>query len=88
MTRPSLAVYNTKPTSRLCSQGVFSSMRSIVQSEGFPGLFRGLVPTMATIGPFAALFLTFYTQVGHSILPFHRTLSLALELTVIQSRDC
>ena len=37
-------------------------MGGVLREEGVRGLFRGLVPTMATIGPFAALFLAVYTQ--------------------------
>lgn len=37
-------------------------LRSISRTEGIPGLFRGLVPTIAANAPFSALYYLFYNR--------------------------
>ena len=44
------------------SRGTVRAMRSIVRSEGVPGLFRGLGPTILSGAPFAGVYYLLYTR--------------------------
>lgn len=44
----------------LCIQNTWSALSTIVRTEGARGLFRGVVPTVATNAPFSALYYMFY----------------------------
>jgi len=65
---PFTVVKTRAESGMVASQGVFHAMGGVLREEGVRGLFRGLVPTMATIGPFAALFLAVYTQVRSRLI--------------------
>lgn len=43
-------------------EGTLGAMRSILRTEGAPGLFRGLGPTVLSGAPFAGLYYMFYTR--------------------------
>ena len=43
-------------------QSTWSALSTIVRAEGPRGLFRGVVPTVATNAPFSALYYLFYKQ--------------------------
>ena len=44
---------------------VFSYLRQIVRTEGFPGLYKGLVPNLVGIAPSRALYFAIYNKTKH-----------------------
>lgn len=50
-------------------QGTFQALKSIAQSEGLAGLYRGLGPTVLSNAPFSALYYTFYTRLQAKLSP-------------------
>lgn len=47
---------------RIHYTNTFQALTTISKTEGIPGLFRGLGPTVLTNAPFSALYYMFYTK--------------------------
>ena len=50
-------------------RGILQSAQKIIKEQGFSRLFKGLVPTLATIMPFLSFQLTTYDMLVHRVKP-------------------